>query len=1157
MPAWAATNARKITTERQFMARTKKKEEMKPIKEDIREVSAPEVLEQNFMPYAMSVIVSRAIPEIDGLKPSHRKILYTMYEMGLLSGGRTKSANVAARTMLLNPHGDCLHGNTIFEDLSGKHYTIEELYNKKIPKLECLSVNPKTGTIERTEISDFRIGQYAKVLYKITLSNGCSITTTENHPFMCRDLNDKMFYVKAEDLTVGTTLFNKYIYENKGGYWAIGRTPLHKIINNIPNGKVVHHKDFNKKNNLKENTEIISRSEHAEIHHDYEEGLSLGRISMFSKNGNHRRMTKEKNRFLMSTYNKIQPVIRLYKVIDWMISQDIEINPDTYAKARIDSGIYRPPHLDTLILAGYGTSITDLINRRCEYENYISESYKSSNLKKDFNETSEHLSEERKKIESFVAVKDLGKYSRGFVVLDELHRKGLNLTLDNYLTTKKQLSSLYKSQKYRIAPVFTEKEFNAATSLYYSRRVVVTNIEKIIIDDAEPMYDFTSSVNENVLLPSGNCNLWICVHNSSNYEAAVRLTQHNETLLTPLIDGKGNFGKHYSRDMACAASRYTEMKLMPVASEFFKSIKKNTVEFVDNYDSTRKEPVLLPVTFPSILANPTEGIAVGMASSIPSFNLSELCDATILRIKHPRKDIAEVMPAPDFTTGGALLYDPDAVKEIYKTGKGSVALRSKYTVDAKARVIEINEIPYTTTAEAIIENVVSLVKTGKLPEISDIRNEIGLHGFRIAIDYKRGVDPDQLMLKLFRLSKFQDTYSCNITVLIDGKPRSIGVVELLDEWIKWRRDCVKKELTFDLEKKRKELHLLEGLVKVLLDIDKAVKIIRKTKNDEDVIPNLMKGFDLDEIQAEYVANIKLRNLNKDYILNRTKNIDQIREDIADIEGKLASDKEVDKLMISTLKDIQKTYGQSRRTEIVTDYEEMSASTAEKKPDYPVKVYITKEGYVKKVALTSLKTDPEIKIKDGDEIVRVYDSMNSKELIVFSDKQTVYKVLLSDLKDAKPSEIPDYINNLCEFEEGENILHVCTSDSGKNVLIGFANGKVAKFPLAAYETKQNRKKLLNAYGGIAAPLKVYVIDEDEDFAMQGSNGKLLVFSSAKVPLKTTKSTQGVQVLRLSGGNTAISFGKVGEYHIKTPDDYRSPNIPAAGQKRKITQISIFD
>ncbi len=644
---------------------------------------------------------------------------------------------------------------------------------------------------------------------------------------------------------------------------------------------------------------------------------------------------------------------------------------------------------------------------------------------------------------------------------------------------------------------------------------------------------------------------------ASAYEAAVRLTQHNDTLLTPLIDGKGNFGKHYSRDMAYAASRYTEMKLMPVAAEFFKSIKKNTVDFVDNYDSTRKEPVLLPVTFPNILANPTEGIAVGMASSIPSFNLIELCDATIMRIQHPKKDIAEVMPGPDFTTGGMLLLDTEAMAEIYRTGKGSVTLRAKYTVDTKARIIEVNEIPYSTTAEAIIDGIIALIKQGKVTEISDVRNEIGLHGFRLAIDYKRGVDPDALMKKLYRLSKLQDTYSCNMTVLIDGHPRLLGVNEILDQWIKWRRTCVVRELYYDYQRKAKELHLLEGLAKVLLDIDKAIRIIRRTEKDEDVVPNLMKGFAITQEQAEFVAEIKLRNLNKDYILNKTKNIEQLKEDLALIDRQLRSEKEIDKLIIHTLKEIQKKYGIPRKTEVVTEYESVAVPAAEEKPDYPVKVYVTRENYVKKVALTSIKNDPEIKFKEGDEVLAVYDSFNSKELLVFTDQQAVYKVQLSDLKDSKPSDIADYANNICDIEPNETIIKMCTSDAGENVLIGFENGKVAKFPLNVYETKQNRKKLVNAIGSAAKALRICIIKEDEDFAMQSSSGKLLVFESSKIPLKTTKSTQGVQVIRLKKGETAVSFGRVKEYRLKKKEDYRSANIPAAGKAHANVQLSLFD
>lgn len=630
---------------------------------------------------------------------------------------------------------------------------------------------------------------------------------------------------------------------------------------------------------------------------------------------------------------------------------------------------------------------------------------------------------------------------------------------------------------------------------------------------------------------------------TAQYETMVRMTESREALLLPYVDGKGSFGKHYSRDTAFASSRYTEAKLMPVANEFFKSIKKNTVEFVDNYDATKKEPVLLPVTFPNILANPTEGIAVGMASSIPSFNLIELCNAAIMRIQHPRKDLLDVMPGPDFTTGAYLLYDRKTMSDIYKTGKGSITLRAKYSVDTKARIIEVSEIPYSTTAEAIIEGVISNIKAGKISEISDIRNEIGLHGFRIAIDYKRGVDPEKLMLKLYKLTKLQDVYSCNMTVLIDGRPKTIGVAEILDEWIKWRKTCVVKELKYDCDKKEHELHILEGLAKVLLDIDKAIKIIRKAKQESEVVPALMKGFKITEIQASYVADIRLRNLNEDYILNKTKSIETLKNEIDTLHKQINSDKAIEKIIISELKEVQKKYGKERKTEIIEEFE---SCVCDETPDYPVKVYTTKEGYVKKLALTSLKNDPEIKFKEGDEIVNVFDSMNSSELLIFTNKQAVYKVQLSELKNSKPSDIADYLYNLCCMEESEDILKVCTSDSGKYVLIGFKNGKVSKVPLSAYETKQNRKKLLNAYGGVSEPLAVFVIKDDEEFGMLSSKDKLIIFDSSKIPVKTTKSTQGVQTLRLSKGVTATRFEKAEDFGEKL-DEFRIKNIPMAGSK----------
>ena len=634
---------------------------------------------------------------------------------------------------------------------------------------------------------------------------------------------------------------------------------------------------------------------------------------------------------------------------------------------------------------------------------------------------------------------------------------------------------------------------------------------------------------------------------AGNYETMVRMTQNNETLLTPIVDGKGSFGKHYSRDLAAAASRYTEAKLMPVATEFFSSIRKNTVDFVDNYDSTRKEPVVLPVTFPNILANPTEGIAVGMASSIPSFNLSELCDATILHIQDPSADIMEVMPGPDFATGAYILYEKDAMRAAYETGKGSIRMRAKYQIDKAARIIEITEIPYTTTAEAVIEGVISLVKSGKINEITDIRNEIDLNGFKIAIDYKRSADPEALMKKLFRITKLQDTYSFNMTVLVDGHPRVLGVSEILDEWTKSRRGCVKRELQFDYEKKSHELHLLEGLQKVLLDIDKAIRIIRETDTDEEVIGNLMNGFSVDEEQAVYIAEIKLRNLNKDYILSKTSAITKLKKEVSDLHKQINSAKSIDKIIIEKLKEVKKKYGIPRKTEIVRYEADEASAACQDVPDYPVNVYITKENYVKKIALTSLKTSPEIKVKEGDEIIRTIQTTNSNELLVFTDKCNVYKTGLSEMKDSKPSELGDVAGNLADLEPGENVIYITALTAGKSILIAFENGKIARFPLSVYETLQNRKKLKSAFSNKSPVVAIHVISEEEDFGIAGSKNHLLCFNSKMIAEKTTKTTQGVQVLRMRPKETAVSFHRIGLYGLESLTGYGCRALPGTGGK----------
>ena len=631
---------------------------------------------------------------------------------------------------------------------------------------------------------------------------------------------------------------------------------------------------------------------------------------------------------------------------------------------------------------------------------------------------------------------------------------------------------------------------------------------------------------------------------SAAYETMVRLTDDNETLLAPLVDSKGNLGKHYSRDMAFSASRYTEAKLAKIAEEFFKGINKDAVDFVDNYDATMKEPKLLPVTFPNILANPNQGIAVGMASNICSFNLKELCEATILHIKKPKADIMEVMPGPDFTTGSYLLYEEDVMRQIYNTGKGSIKLRAKYKVDKKNNIIEILEIPYTTTVEAVIEGIVDLIKKGKIKEINDVRDEIDKDGFKIAIDYKRNCDPDVLMKKLFKLTKLQDSFGCNFNVLIDGRPKTIGVYQILDEWIKWRQTCVIRECTFNLKKKEHDLHMLKGLEKILLNINKAIKIIRETENDVDVVPNLMTAFKIDQEQANYIADIKLRNLNKEYILNRTKDIAKLDEEIAQLKKVIGDEKEINKIIIKELTDVAKKYGKPRKTEIIP-FEEESVNVEEIVDDFALTLYRTKEGYLKKIPQSSLKNNPEIKLKDGDSIVQEYKTSNKTEIIFFTNKNNVYKVMAYNIRDCKPADFGEYINNMLEMDRDEEVLYMCPINAGKNVLIGFENGKVAKFPLSSYETKNNRKKLINAFYSGSKVLDIFIISDDESFGITNSKDKLLIFNTKDIPLKTSKITQGVQVIRLPKDSKATSLRKLESFSIKKTTGFGYKTLPAAG------------
>ena len=632
------------------------------------------------------------------------------------------------------------------------------------------------------------------------------------------------------------------------------------------------------------------------------------------------------------------------------------------------------------------------------------------------------------------------------------------------------------------------------------------------------------------------------------YDTMVRLTRGNGSLLHPFVDSKGNFGKQYSRDMQCAAPRYTEVRLEKICEEIFKGIDKDAVDMIDNYDGTLKEPALLPATFPTVLVNANQGIAVGMASNICSFNLAEVCAATEAYMKDPNADLLEVMPAPDFSGGGKILYNREQMKSIYETGKGSFSVRAKYRIDKSNNLIEITEIPYSTSVEAIIDNIADLVKSGKAREIADIRDETDLDGLKITIDCKRGTDHEQLMTKLFRFTKLEDTFSCNFNILIGGSPKVLGVSQILNEWLNWRRGCVCRELQFNLARMKKRLHLLDGLAEILLDIDKAIKIIRETELEVDVVPNLMKGFSIDEEQAEYVAEIKLRNINKQYIINRISDRDKLKEDIADTEDILNSPRRINGLIVKTLRDVAEKYGQPRRTEIVQMEETETFVETAVIPDYRLHLMLTRHGYLKKHTMKSLMNAGELKTKDDDEIFMGFECENRSDLLIFTDKCNLYKTHVYDFADTKPGELGHFLASSLGMEDGEKPMFMISTTDYKGILfIAFENGKAARFPISAYETKQNRKKLINAYFDGSKAIGFILLDEteDPDLIVTNSLDKAAVFKSSLIPLKTTRTTQGVQLLVSKKGSVLRSLARLAEVEVQDPEYYRIRKVPAIG------------
>lgn len=647
------------------------------------------------------------------------------------------------------------------------------------------------------------------------------------------------------------------------------------------------------------------------------------------------------------------------------------------------------------------------------------------------------------------------------------------------------------------------------------------------------------------------------------YETMVRLSKGYGALLTPFVDSKGNFGKVYSRDMSFAASRYTEAKLAPICGEIFRDIDRETVEFTDNYDGSMKEPRLLPTAFPNVLVSANTGIAVGMASQICGFNLEEVCRTEINYLSDPDCDLFETMPAPDFSTGAEIVYDRSAMDEIYRTGRGSFKMRSRWRYIQKENIIEIYEIPFTTTSEAIVDKVAELIKAGKIREINDMRDETDLSGLKLAVDLKRGTDPEKLMQKLFKLTPLMDSFSCNFNILVAGNPKVMGVREILGEWTAWRTECIKNRVYFEMCRKKEKLHLLQGLAKILLDIDKAIAIIRNTELESDVIPNLMMGFGIDKVQAEYVAEIKLRNINKEYILKRTSEIEELERDIAELEDTLKNRRKVKAIISSELKAIIKKYPSPRRTGIVYASEMEEEPEDDPAEDYPVNVFLSNEGYLKKITPQSLRMSGEQKYKDGDGPKLSFESTNRAELLVFTDRQRVYKTKLSDFADTKASALGTYLPSQLEMDDGERVFTVILpGDYKKDLLLFFENGKIARIPLSAYETKTNRKKLINAYSDKSPLAEVLSISGECDVAAFSSDGRALVFNTSLLQVKASRSTQGVAGMSVKNKHTLVSAALLENTSVKNKSRYRVRSLPGAGallkdEDRGETQMSLID
>lgn len=646
------------------------------------------------------------------------------------------------------------------------------------------------------------------------------------------------------------------------------------------------------------------------------------------------------------------------------------------------------------------------------------------------------------------------------------------------------------------------------------------------------------------------------------YETLVRLTRGNSALLHAYIDSKGNMGRQYSRDMRYAAARYTEVKLEKLCEELFRDLDKNTVDFFDNYDGTMKEPSLLPATFPSVLVNANQGIAVGMASNLCSFNLKEICDATIAYIADENADMLQYIKAPDFSTGGLLIYNEKEIREIYETGRGGFKVRARYNYDKKNGCIEIYEIPYTTTSEAIIDSVIELVKNGKIKDITDVRDETDLEGLKITLDIRKSADPDAIMNKLFKLTALQDAFNCNFNILINGNPRVMGIRSILREWLSFRIGCIKRQTLFDIDRKEEKLHLLLGLSKILLNIDKAIAIIRGTEHDTQVVPNLMEGFDIDRIQADFIAEIKLRNLNREYIMDRIGEVETLKKEIAELREIYGDERRIRKIIVRQLNDISKKHSKSRCTEIVLDEHVEEITDEHMIEDYNLKLFLTEQNYLKKIPLVSLRANPEHKIKDDDSILQEMETHNKAELLLFSNRQKVYKLRIYDINDCKASSLGEFLTNLLQLEEGEKIMYLVATDNYTGwMLFSFENGKSAKIELESYATKTNRKKLANAYSDKSPVIDIRYLDSDIELVAYSNIKKVLIFNTAQINPKSSRDSQGVQVLKEKKGSYMREIKTIEASGIKNPEYYRTKAIPAVGcyfreEDAENKQLTIF-